>query len=301
MPNHVTNILSFEGPEKDIKALKDSIKSFDEYGKESAIDFNKIILMPPSMDISKGSMVDFGIAIIKLNEENDDTELRKMLDWPWVKSENIITPKQLADFLIEKDKVNMHEARIAFDNIKKYGFKDWYSWCVAHWGTKWNAYEAYDEEGIIHFYTAYGAPLPAVSELSKKFPTVKIKIEYADEDFGYNCGVVVFLAGNTIEKNIPKDGSAEAYRIAAKIQGGEIEDLMYHICDSDNEEFIKILLDTILELHTLKTFEHFIKTEEPEMFSETFLNTAKAKLIEMEAYEHIAVIDEKLKLKVGEE
>lgn len=301
MANDITNILSFEGSKKDIQAIKEHVKGVDVDGDELAFDFNKIIPIPSSMMITAGTSVNNGIAILKFTKENDDSELKKMLEWPWVKAENIKTPQQLVDYIMENCPVNLEEAQIALDNIKQYGFKDWFSWSIAHWGTKWNAYEAYNEDDKIYFYTAWGAPLPVVEKLSSMFPTVKIKIEFADDDFGHNCGVVVFLAGNAIEENIPKGGSAEAYRIAAKIQGGEIEDLMYYICDSDNEEFIKILLDTVLELHSLKTFECFIRVEDTEMFSETFLNIAKAKLIEIEAYEHIAALDEKMRLKVVEE
>jgi hypothetical protein len=30
------------------------------------------------------------------------------------------------------------QAAIEAINIKHYGFKNWYDWCVAHWGTKWD-------------------------------------------------------------------------------------------------------------------------------------------------------------------
>ena len=134
MPNHVTNNLIFKGSESEIQKLRNTIKGVDSDGDEIEIDFNKIIPMPESMRITSGSLVDRGIAILKFTEQGDDSELKRMLDYPWVKAENIKTPQQLVDHFLAKDKEDksyMQEARIALDNIEKYGHKDWYSWSIA--------------------------------------------------------------------------------------------------------------------------------------------------------------------------
>ena len=49
MPNHITNILKFEGDSEQVHAMLDKIKS-DELGLGS-IDFNKIIPMPESLKL----------------------------------------------------------------------------------------------------------------------------------------------------------------------------------------------------------------------------------------------------------
>ena len=56
MPNHITNILTFEGGSEQVHAMLDKIKS-DELGVGS-IDFNKIIPMPESLAIEAGSRTD---------------------------------------------------------------------------------------------------------------------------------------------------------------------------------------------------------------------------------------------------
>ena len=304
MPNHVTNILTFVGPQQDIDILRNKIKGVDEHGDEREIDFNKIVPMPSTMQITSGSMVDRGIAIIKFTEHGDDSELRKMLDYPWVKAENIKTPQQLADHFLEKDEGNkqyLQEARIALENIEKYGHKDWYSWSIANWGTKWNAYEISDEGDSIRFDTAWSTPAPVVEKLSEMFPTITIKLEFADEDFGYNCGSVVFLAGDVIEENIPEGGSAEAYAIATKIQATDIDDLMYRICDSEEEDFIASMIKVAIDEFSAETLIYFMEGEDADMFSETFLETLKSTLIELEAYEHIKEVDEMINQKAGGE
>jgi hypothetical protein len=304
MPNHVTNNLIFKGSNKDIQELRNAIKGVDSDGDEIEIDFNKIIPMPESMHITSGSMVDRGIAILKFTERGDDSELRRMLDYPWVKAENIKTPQQLVDHFLKEEKGNqdyLKEARIALDNIEKYGHKDWYSWSVANWGTKWNAYNISSGESSLSFDTAWSTPAQVIEKLSEMFPNIEITLEFADEDFGHNCGIVVFLAGNVIEENIPKGGSAEAYAIATEVQGGEIDDLMFRICDGENEEFIETMLHTAIKIYNVQTLVYFIEEEETDMFSETFLETVKSVLIGLEEYEHIGVIDDKINQKVGEQ
>ena len=56
MPNHITNILKFEGDSEQVHTMLDKIKS-DELGFGS-IDFNKIIPMPESHNIEAGSRTD---------------------------------------------------------------------------------------------------------------------------------------------------------------------------------------------------------------------------------------------------
>ena len=56
-------------------------------------------------------------------------------------------------------------------NIKKYGFKNWYDWCVANWGTKWDVggdgAEAQDIPGglMLTFDSAWSPPIDAFNTL----------------------------------------------------------------------------------------------------------------------------------------
>ena len=54
--------------------------------------------------------------------------------------EFIPCPQELTDTVagfMGEDKRAAHEAQQAA-NIEKYGYRDWYDWQVAHWGTKWD-------------------------------------------------------------------------------------------------------------------------------------------------------------------
>jgi hypothetical protein len=56
-------------------------------------------------------------------------------------------------------------------NIKKYGYANWYDWCIANWGTKWDVggdgMEAQDIEGglMLTFDSAWAPPISAYEKL----------------------------------------------------------------------------------------------------------------------------------------
>ena len=89
--------------------------------------------------------------------------------------------------------------------IAKYGSDNWYNWSINKWGTKWNAYDTLEArlntkmtQATILFHTAWSTPAPVIQKLSEKFPDVKIKVWYADEDFGHNVGKYGFENGEVI-------------------------------------------------------------------------------------------------------
>ena len=60
-------------------------------------------------------------------------------------------------------------------NLEKYGCKNWYDWCVANWGTKWDVggdgYEAQDIPGglMLTFDSAWAPPCDAYAKLVDEF------------------------------------------------------------------------------------------------------------------------------------
>jgi len=67
--------------------------------------------------------------------------------------------------------------------IADYGFADWYSWCVANWGTKWSSYDCGDwDHGGAHaswyFSTAWAPPVPVIAVLGPKYPTLTFELTY---------------------------------------------------------------------------------------------------------------------------
>ena len=61
MPNHVTSILHFNCGAELQKRIYEAIKD-DEAGIGS-VDFNKLIPMPPSLDVESGSTSNHGLKV----------------------------------------------------------------------------------------------------------------------------------------------------------------------------------------------------------------------------------------------
>ena len=80
-----------------------------------------------------------------------------------------------------EDKREFHEAQMA-RNIKQFGHKDWYSFCIANWGTKWDVggddygTPTITEDGkmIAGFDSAWAPPTNAMEKLAAMGFTVKL-------------------------------------------------------------------------------------------------------------------------------
>jgi hypothetical protein len=291
MPNHVTNIISFKGSTKDVEDLRNAIKGIDTDGTEQLIDFSKIIPMPPELMIASSSNVDYGIAVILFRERGDDSKLKPILAYPWVKAENITKAEQLANYLVEEGRADLTQGKQALENLDKHGFKDWYSWSVANWGTKWNAYSISEVDDKIMFDTAWSTPFPVIEKLSSMFPNVQITLEFADEDFGHNCGEIVFLYGESIVDFIPEGGSAEAYVLAARINGMGLEEMFYATGHSEDETFLNQVFVAMFSKFSPKEVVDEVEFSDDIEFSDTFFSVLKQTLIDQEEYELIGLLD----------
>ena len=63
-------------------------------------------------------------------------------------------------------------------NLKKYGYKDWYSFCIGEWGTKWDMNNRYEDEP----YTIEGNAVTMVFDTAWAPP---MQIYYALEEMGF--------------------------------------------------------------------------------------------------------------------
>lgn len=87
-------------------------------------------------------------------------------------TEFIPCPQDLTDTVagfLGEDKRAAHEAQQA-SNIAKYGYKDWYDWQVANWGTKWDfsleCLDRQDENTVVaSFDSAWSPPCTAYEKL----------------------------------------------------------------------------------------------------------------------------------------
>jgi hypothetical protein len=91
-------------------------------------------------------------------------------------SEFIPVPKDLTDTVsgfVGEDNQAAHEAQMK-RNLELYGYKDWYDFCVAEWGTKWDCGEQgcadiHPDGKMLHasFDTAWAPPVNAYVKLEE--------------------------------------------------------------------------------------------------------------------------------------
>ena len=135
------------------------------------------------------------------------------------------TPKELVETVagfMGEDKRAAHEAQQA-RNIAEYGYKDWYDWNVANWGTKWDfsldSVDRVDEHTLVaSFDSAWAPPVDAYRKLltlgfeieamyyepGMAFAGKYTGDEHGDDDFyveisGYNSETVRDAVGADID------------------------------------------------------------------------------------------------------
>jgi len=177
------------------------------------------------------------------------------------------------------------------DFIRKYGFNNWYDWRYAHWGTKWNSDEINIYDNEVEFNTAWNNPMPIFLKLSEMFPEVDFRIEYADEDFGYNTGKYTLLNGNVIDMFIPEGGSKEAYELAMEVKGDNDYYTYDVFLDVSEEEEIGNFYKNLIEIAYER--EKVVTDEMPIIILNEFLSLA----LEREDYEFASEVKETIKKK----
>jgi len=245
MPNHVTNVLTVigEGYEEVIESLKGKVEYENIITKEKTLDdcefdFNRVIPKPKSLDCPAGSGGD-GAYNLLYGDWKKEVELWKHWDSLKADGDNLpmlpgcldmavaATPKKYpatrkaAIKYANKrysDRYDWELGKTYKGNEQTHGHRNWYGWCIENWGTKWGAYDISVDGNAVSFLTAWSMPEPIIRELSKKFPKCKFQIEWADEDFGQNCGRIIFEDGIELDVFVPEGGSNEAYEFALKLR-----------------------------------------------------------------------------------
>jgi hypothetical protein len=106
-------------------------------------------------------------------------------------------------------------ADIAQRLIDRHEHRDWYSWALANWGTKWTADHCAwmgpsrtikrDAEQVATFCTANSPAVALIKTLSQRFPTLTLRLTYAEE-LNQWSGFVTLEAGEIVaEKHTVND------------------------------------------------------------------------------------------------
>lgn len=249
MPNHVTNRIALSGDSDRIKAMLEAIKN-DKVGV-GTVDFNKIIPMPEALNINAGSSTTNG-----LKAYTDFVSVYTLGCTINTDKLDCIPKESEETFLRQRSDIKPYEWELgkkAWKNLREYSASDWYDWCIANWGTKWNAYgydenEDYSQNEELSFQTAWSAPQPILQKLSEMFPDITLTHKWADEDIGANCGERTYLAGKIIGEDIPDYGK-RSYEFAAEVLDCDLldyglvinaTDTDYVWCDGDELQVVEL-------------------------------------------------------------
>lgn len=250
MPNFVMNRVFAKGSKQDLCDLKKLISESVNH----KIDFNKVIPMPPTLNIVDGSCKALALAAYhiasggaKADNLLDQRELERLdelrADYVRKTGSDRISDEELDSYIKQRDMGLSPDneffsfaayGKIYFYNRTEYGCFSWYDWCTDNWGTKWNAEcgsieeieDLPDGNGTLSFsfQTAWSMPLPIFQKLSVMFPAVLFHVFYADEDIGSNCGVLIIGTGQN--SNMTEMDMNDSDAFAEAVWNLSVNDLM---------------------------------------------------------------------------
>ena len=241
MPNYVLNTLKVSGNQLTIDVMLAVIKYDD---KLDTIDFNKIIPMPASLNITSSSntprcietylkaaspYIDTDFGVEKMDAATYNNVLNKLRAQKVIFASDYdltLSARDGIDLTVPETRTMLMDGKIYVDNVLRYGAPTWYEWHIEHWGSKWNSINPSPsfEKNILIFDTAWSNVTPVIVALSKMYPTISFEYAWADEDFGSNVGKRVIENGKIITDDTPTNCSKHAYELAAEIREESIED-----------------------------------------------------------------------------
>lgn len=112
------------------------------------------------------------------------------------------TPQELTDTVSgwSADPETQAEYDAKFSaNLAKYGYKDWYDWNIANWGTKWADSDTFLSNRntgycVMHFQTPWCAPEAGIDKVSVMFPNLEFVLTYMEEGAGF-VGATAYKSG----------------------------------------------------------------------------------------------------------
>ena len=165
-------------------------------GKDSDISFANLYPTPESLsEVSSGS-----------DEDAYDVlygDWTKFASYGWVPEESKVSREALFQFFQGRDP-NKDLRAIADKykhNLDTYGFRSWYDWNVANWGTKWDMDGSGGRAGEIleyHFQTAWSPPVEGFRKISENFPLLHFVLEYFEGGACF-CGLSNIHRGEITE------------------------------------------------------------------------------------------------------
>lgn len=183
---------------------KVQLKAFVEKSKtsKSVFTLNGTYPMPQELNVETS---DYGFEIIRW-QKGEPQSLNRILSYDWCKELGITTIEALVKHLVSCGHADLTLGQVQYDNLVKYGAKNWYEWRIRHWGCKWDTFEVKilnHSHNLfkVEFSTANGTPNRWLQKVSKDYPELEFTIIY---DF--------FMEESAIVQHSGKFFDLETYR-----------------------------------------------------------------------------------------
>ena len=173
MPNWCSNTTNVFGKIENVKAFEDEINKRGE-------DEGFISHLYPVPQELKDSPADF----VNMTDPIPENWKNLVAEGTWT--------QEFYDEQVAKTLESVENKKVLID---KYGFKDWYDWCIYHWGTKWGDCDLYLDGNYVkqdgtstlemRYDTAWGPALEALTHISTLFPKLVFYTFYREEGMGF--------------------------------------------------------------------------------------------------------------------
>lgn len=220
MPNWCYNSATITGPKQDLVKFVRAISSPND--EEIREDYDLTLPFPTPKELVETSASFFTA------EPNSE----------W--AERLAEGKMTQEWYDELVRNNAEGYAKHQANLAKYGYKDWYDWNIANWGTKWaprvEDFDFNDDatDGQwrveIRYDTAWAPPTKLMAKLSKLFPTLMFHTTFDEESQAF-IGCEIFVNGEVFGScfdpwmdELPGDFVERWDAIQAKFENGDPDD-----------------------------------------------------------------------------
>lgn len=244
MPDWIYSKLTVEGDNAE-KILRSLCVEADDPEEPIKFDFNKIIPMPQELNIVCSSVTDKCMRLYAgryykdkggrcnkyvevYNGYNSDGHLEgcQMYQYEWdaemkyiLESYDEKVAASMGYPYFRTEDAVLDYGKRALDNIIEFGYRDWYDWRRANWGTKWNACDCRLCDNAIYFSTAWCGVGKLIEKLSVQHPHLLFTYEFAHENVGYCVGRRSYKSGCQVAGCTYDDCTKEAYELAFELVG----------------------------------------------------------------------------------
>lgn len=169
------------------------------------------------------------------------------------------TPEALVNtvsgWYAEGDPEREAHAKKQAENIVMYGYKDWYDWNIANWGTKWSPADIYQNlitrnYAEFSYQTAWSPCSPLWEYISTLYPTLAFIETYEEMGMGYYGLTAHYRGGQFFDSMIDIANSEDARwtDIFKRMSNDDTGEVHYEMDELVQEEIGKMLEEALLSL-----------------------------------------------------